>query len=155
MRLFFIKKRTEIPKPKRTAALHIGQTGSCSYASSSYPSLPPLIPFPYSSVMPTGFKSGRKHIGLLPHDSSTKDVTLVPYTQTAQAVLSHSLKTRRSSQTLSTYVPSCTTGAHSSPSHLRGFLLFYTDAASLQLHGCHTRPAGPLAPQTPSAGIAS
>ena len=137
------------------AARQIGQTDSCSYASSSYSRLPPLIPFPYSSVMPTGFKSGRKHIGLLSHDSSTKDVTLVPYTQTDQAVLSHSLNTRRSSQTLSTYVPSCTTGAHSSPSHLRGFLLFYTDAASLQLHGCHTRPAGPLAPQTPSAGIAS
>ena len=59
-----------------------------------------------------------------------------------QAVLSHSLNTRRSSQTLSTYVPSCTTGAHRSPSHLRAFLLFYTDAASLQLHACHTRPAG-------------
>ena len=62
------------------AALRIGQTGSCSYASSSYPRLPRLIPFPYSSVMPTGFKSGRKHIGLLPHNSSTKDGTLVPYT---------------------------------------------------------------------------
>ena len=92
--------------------------------------------------MPTGFKSALKAIGLLAHDSSTKDGTLVPYTQTDQAVLSHSLKTRRSSQTLSTYVPSCTTGAHRSPSHLRAFLLFYTDAASLQLHACHTRPAG-------------
>ena len=69
------------------AALQNGQTGSCSYASSSYPSLPRLIPLPYSSVMPTGFKSGRKHIGLLPHDSSTKNVTLVPYTQMDQAVL--------------------------------------------------------------------
>ena len=39
--------------------------------------------------------------------------------------------------------------------HIQGFLLFYTDAASLQLHGRHTRPAGPLAPQTLSAGIAS
>ena len=27
---------------------------------------------------------------------------------------------------------------------LRAFLLFYTDAASLQLHACHTRPAGIL-----------
>ena len=54
----------------------------------------------------------------------------------------HIKHTHRSSQTLSTHIPSCTTGAHSSPSHLRGFLLFYTDAASLQLHGCHTRPEG-------------
>ena len=54
----------------------------------------------------------------------------------------HIKHTHRSSQTLSTHIPSCTTGAHRSPSHLRAFLLFYTDAASLQLHACHTRPAG-------------
>ena len=136
-------------------ALQIGQRGSRPYASSSCPNFPCLVPFPYSSVMPTGFKSGRKRIGLLSHDSITKGVTLVKYTQTDQAVLSHSLKTHRSSQTLSTHIPSCTTGAHSSPSYLRAFLLFYTDAASLQLCGCHTRPAGRLAMQTPYAGIAS
>ena len=54
----------------------------------------------------------------------------------------HIKHTHRSSQTLSTHIPSCTTGAHRSPSHLRAFLLFYTDAAPLQLHACHTRPAG-------------
>ena len=147
----------EQKQPLRTTAKHTGFHLACSPSLSpaTHTLLRRLIPYPYSSVMPTGFKSSRKHIGLLPHDSSTKDVTLVPNTQMDQAVLSHSLNTRRSSQTLSTYVPSCTTGAHSSPSRLRGFLLFYTDAASLQLHGRHTRPAGPLAPQTLSAGIAS
>ena len=93
--MFFIKKHIDIPNPKRdrTAGHHIDQRGSGSYASSPYPNFPGLIPYPYSSVMPTGFKSALKAIGLLSHDSITKDGTLVPYTQTDQAVASHSLKT--------------------------------------------------------------
>ena len=75
------------------AARQIGQRGSCSYASSPYPNFPCLIPYPYTSVMPTGFKSALRSIGLLAHDSITKDGTLVPYTQTDQAEGSHSLKT--------------------------------------------------------------
>ena len=80
------------------AALHIGQGSSCPYASSPYPNFPCLIPYPYSSVMPTGFKSALRAIGLLAHDSITKDGTLVPYTQTDQAVASHSLETHTQKQ---------------------------------------------------------